>query len=109
MKKPLPVISIPYHRGIHIAQPEQIVRVQAISNYSKVYFANGYPVTVAKVLRWFQQQLPQEMFSRVHRSHLVNKMFITHVVNKKQSTIQMSNGETINISRRKKAMLTLKT
>ena len=99
------VIYILYDRGQRIAKPEHIVRIEAISNYSKIYFTNGYPMTVAKVLQWFQQQLPEEMFARVHRSHLVNKLFVTRIISQKQSSVQMSNGETINISRRKKATI----
>jgi hypothetical protein len=37
-------IQIPYDRGIRLAMPEQIIRVEAYSNYSKIYFATGHPM-----------------------------------------------------------------
>ncbi len=99
------LIHIPYNLGVRLAKPEQIVRVEAMSNYSKIYFIKGYPMTVAKVLQWFQLQLPEEMFSRVHRSHLVNKLFIEQINIAKQNTVVLNNGEKIIMSRRKKALL----
>jgi two-component system, LytTR family, response regulator len=98
-------IQIPYDRGIRLAMPEQIIRVEAYSNYSKIYFISGHPMTVAKVLQWFQLQLPEEIFSRVHRSHLVNKLYIQYISIAKQNTVVLRNGEKICMSRRKKALL----
>ena len=47
------------------------VRIEAVSNYSRIYFADGNTMVVAKVLHLFQNLLPETMFVRVHRSHLV--------------------------------------
>jgi two-component system, LytTR family, response regulator len=99
------MIQIPHCHGIRSVQPEEIVRVEASSNYCKIYFASGYPLTVAKVLLWFQVHLPGEMFTRVHRSHLVNNIFIDQVNGDKHNVIRLSNGEKITMSRRRKALL----
>jgi two-component system, LytTR family, response regulator len=98
-------IQIPHCHGIRIAQMEEIVRVEASSNYCKIYFKSGYPLTVAKVLQWFQLQLPVQMFTRVHRRHLVNNNFIEQINMSKQSTVLLSNGEIITMSRRRKMLL----
>ena len=60
---------------------------------------------VAKVLHWFEDQLPQQMFARVHRSHLVNKMFMLQVNGAKNKILLLNNGESIAISRRKSGVL----
>jgi len=60
---------------------------------------------VAKVLQWFQVHLPGEMFSRVHRSHLVNNIFIDQINGTRQNIILLSNGDHIAMSRRKKRLL----
>ena len=85
--------NIPYVGGICFVQPENIIRIEASSNYSKVYFSNAKPMTVAKVLHWFEDQLPQQMFARVHRSHLVNKMFMLQVNGAKNKMLLLNNGE----------------
>lgn len=86
---------------------EQIIRVEALSNYSRIHFADGNKLVVAKVLQWFQDFLPAEMFIRVHRSHLVNKQFVKAINGRKIKTILLNNGENVVVSRRKKPMVGL--
>ncbi len=95
----LPIVT---SKGIELLTLQNIIRIQSISNYSKIYFADkSYPLTVAKLLHWFEDNLPAEMFLRSHRTHLVNK---EHIINVGLSakTMQLSNGEQINISKRRK-------
>jgi two-component system LytT family response regulator len=92
-------ISIPVVNGIIIKQVKHIIRVQASSNYSRIYCTDElYPITVAKVLAWFQNVLPQQGFIRTHRTHLINKQFI-HT--KMGNQVLLQNGEIISISKRK--------
>ncbi len=83
---------------------EEIMRVQAVSNYSRIYFADGKIITVAKVLHWFQDELPIDMFARVHRSHLVNRMFVEKINKAQSGNLVLLNGESITISRRKRML-----
>ena len=98
-------INIPSGHGILMVQAEQIIRVEGLSNYSKIFFASGRPVTVAKVLHWFEDHLPVQMFARVHRSHLVNKIFVHQIRVSNCSSLLLTNGESIPVSRRKKILL----
>jgi two-component system, LytTR family, response regulator len=98
-------IKIPYDGGIRLVQAELIIRVKSISNYSKIYFAGSQPMTVAKVLHWFEDRLPIQLFTRVHRSHLVNKMFIDTINNAANANLVLTNGEHIPISRRRKMLV----
>ena len=99
------LIPIPYDRGIRLVPAGNIVRVEGLSNYSKIYFSSGHPMTVAKVLHWFEDKLPAELFARVHRSHLVNKMFVQEINGSNYRNLLLTNGENIAIGRRKKIML----
>ncbi|MCX6319655.1 MAG: LytTR family DNA-binding domain-containing protein [Bacteroidetes bacterium] len=106
------IIRIPTSDGIVTINMDDIIRVQAISNYSKLYFAskiNGTHKTlvVAKVLRWFEENLVSENFVRVHRTHIVNKKFISDFINSPVhpahgGKLFLSNGELIEVSKRKK-------
>ncbi len=79
-----------------------IVRVEALSNYSKIYFENGKVLVVSKVLQWLEDRLPNHNFIRVHRSHLVNFTFINNVDIKKMSSLILKDSSKIEISRRRK-------
>jgi len=98
-------IKIPYDGGIRMVQAEQIIRITSVSNYSKIYFTAGNPMTVAKVLHWFEDRLPAQLFARVHRSHLVNRQFMCDIKMSRHANLVLSNGECIPISRRKKRLL----
>jgi two-component system, LytTR family, response regulator len=92
-------ISIPVVNGTIIKQAGHIIRIQACSNYSRIYCSDErYPITVAKVLQWFQNNLSQQDFIRTHRTHLVNKKFIEK---KMGNSMLLQNGETICISKRR--------
>ncbi len=103
------IFQIPCSQGIRLVPPEQIVRVEGLSNYSRVHFASGPPLTVAKVLHWFEDHLPQQMFARVHRSHLINKLFMQEIKGANHSDLLLINGESIVMSRRKKTSLFITT
>ncbi len=92
--------------GLEIIDINTIIRIEAISNYSKLYFTNGKTLVVAKVLRWFEERLAVKnstgnkiIFLRTHRTHLVNKNFITRYTNGK---IELQNHQIIDVARRKK-------
>lgn len=81
---------------------EQIVRIEASSNYSCVYFSDGKKLLVAKILYWFEERLPTDKFARVHRSHLINTGYISELSEDKRCSLLLYNGERIELSRRKK-------
>jgi two-component system, LytTR family, response regulator len=92
-------ISIPVVNGTIIKQAQHIIRVQASSNYCRIYCDDEpYPITVARLLAWFQELLPKQDFIRTHRTHLVNRQYIKC---KRDGHMLLLNGETICISRRK--------
>ncbi len=79
-----------------------IVRAEALSNYSKIYFDNGKVLVISKVLQWLEDRLPQNNFIRVHRSHLVNYEFVNSKYSKKMSLLILKDSSTIEVSRRRK-------
>ncbi len=90
-------IFVPTNKGGVIIELDNIIRVEAASNYSKIHFKNGYPLTVAKVLYWFEERLPKDLFYRIHATHIVNSRFVkTRLC---QNKIEMINGEQLRTSR----------
>jgi DNA-binding LytR/AlgR family response regulator len=101
-----PLLMLHSCNGIDAIDVHTIIRVEAISNYSKLFFSNGKSLVVAKVLRWFEERLSvqhngenKSIFLRTHRTHLVNKNFIRRYSNGK---IELYNQQCINVARRKK-------
>ncbi len=93
------ILLLPTCNGVEAIDIHLIVRVEAISNYSKIYFSNGKKMVVAKVLAWFEERLCSNFFIRVHRSHIINKTTITLYAD---NQIKLTNKDIITVARRKK-------
>ena len=87
---------------MQVIRVESIIRVQSISNYSKLFFQNGKTLVVAKVLRWFEERLSAHKFVRIHRTHLVNSGCMRGFNGNNIVEIELTNGERFTVSRRKK-------
>lgn len=80
--------------------PEQIIRLEAVSNYTNVYFVGHRPIMMAKLLGEYEAMLRPYGFVRTHRSHLVNTQHILRA-NERQGII-MNDESRPEVSRRKK-------
>jgi len=94
-------LHIPTDKGMKIVEADNIIRIEARSNYSKLFFKNERPLTVAKVLHWFEDRLQQNSFYRIHKTHIVNREYICNV-SPAGNMLTLANGEQIKISRRRR-------
>jgi two-component system, LytTR family, response regulator len=87
-------ITIPTNKGLRVCKTDNIIRIQGMSNYCKIYFAgNSYPLTIAKVLHWFEEHLPAGVFWRTHKTHLVNTRYIKQLPDSQKHYLILNNGE----------------
>lgn len=93
-------VLIPTNKGVKAVMADNIIRVEASSSYSKIYFTNEYPLTVAKVLQWFEDKLPGHCFYRIHRGHIVNRRFIEAI--SEDNKLTLIGGVQLQVSKRKK-------
>src|SRR5689334_18975206 len=94
-------IMIPYAKGLAVVDINSIVRIEAVSNYSRIFLADGRQFLVSKVLKQMESMLSGKGFARVHRSHLINAAYI-QAYNFRRLRVRLRNNEEIVISRRKR-------
>ncbi len=94
-------LSLPTNNGKAVFLPGQIIRLEARSNYTKIFFTNHLSMLTAKVLKDFEPLLIPSGFIRTHRSHLVNKKYIQQVCS--NGTLIMNDQSIADISKRRKA------
>jgi two-component system LytT family response regulator len=83
----------------HVFALEEVIRLEASSNYTLIHTVNKRPLMVAKVLAAYEEILEGLGFIRVHRSHLVNRQY----VKKLDSTgVMLQEGLRIEVPRRKR-------
>lgn len=97
------IMQFMHGRETFMASPSEIIRLQAHSNYTYVYFKNHPPVLMAKVLRVYAELLRPFGFVRTHRSHLVNPQYIHDV--DEQGNLRMQDASHAEISRRRKSVV----
>ena len=90
---------LPTSKGVEVIFIDKIIRIEACSSYSRLYFSNGKTLAVAKLLSWFEEKLSNADFFRTHKTHLVNKHFILQYY---MGKVRLVNGEYIDVSKRKK-------
>ncbi len=64
----------------------EVVYLKSMENYVQVHTIKGDVHTVVAPLRNFEQQLPPSVFSRIHRSYLINNRFV-HTIERETLTL----------------------
>lgn len=90
--------------SIHMVYVNNIIRAESDRNYSRFYFRNDPPITVARSLKTFIDVLDGYGFMRVHQSHLINTNHIKKYL-KNDCTIVMEDESQVPVSIRKRDML----
>ncbi|MEO6254488.1 MAG: LytTR family DNA-binding domain-containing protein [Ferruginibacter sp.] len=94
--------------GSFLIDSSTIIRIEASSNYSRLYFIDGKIMVTAKLLKWFEEKLSPHLFIRLHRSHLVNNRFLVshqHVGHE----LKLIDGNFIQVSRRRRKSVLIKS
>lgn len=88
---------------VKYVQLNEIIRLQAESNYTHIFLTGGKVFVSAKTLKEYDEILQGHKFLRVHKSHLVNPAHIDTY--DKQGLLLMSDGSKVEVARRKKDFL----
>jgi two-component system, LytTR family, response regulator len=95
-------IALQTDDGLEFISLEIIVRVLSKSNYSLVYLKNEVKILSTKSLRDFEDILPNDIFYRVHNSHIVNINFIKKYHKGRGGYIELEDGTTLEVATRRK-------
>lgn len=87
-------------KGTYYYDIKKIIRLEGEGNYTRLYFESDKPLLASRTLKDFEEILSAYGFIRAHRSHLVNKRFVTSV--QFDGFIEMADKSQIEISRRRK-------
>ncbi len=71
-------LALPTTQGTFFYKPEDIIRLEGESNYTKFFFADKTTLLTSHTMKDYEEILISHGFIRVHKSHLINK---AHVIN----------------------------
>jgi two-component system LytT family response regulator len=94
-------LSLPNGQGYTMIDINDIIHIEADSNYS-VFHLNGRDnITVSKVLKEYEELLPEDQFVRIHKSSIVNLNYLKEYNSKNGLEVLLKNGQKIAVSRRR--------
>lgn len=93
-------LAVPTKEGVHYFYPAEIIRCEAIGNYTRFHLLEHAPCLISKTLGEYDTLLSPHHFIRTHKSHLVNRKYISFVDH--DGFAVLKDGTRVEVSRRRK-------
>ncbi len=93
-------LKVSTQEGLEIIPVRDIVRCRSDNNYTHIYLDKGAKICISKTLKFIQEQLPENLFLRVHSSHLINIHSARKISRGRDQVILLEDGTLIPISRK---------
>lgn len=91
-------IAIPTGGGHLYFKPDEILRVEAAKNYSKVFTTSSSKfIMVSKNLKQFENLLSNYGFIRIHHAHVINPRHIREFVRQDGGAVLLTDGTSVFI------------
>lgn len=94
-------LSLPNGQGYTLIDIDEIIRIEADSNYSVFHLDKRDKITVSRVLKEYEEILPDDQFVRIHKSSIVNLNYLKEYNSRNGLEVLLKNGEKIAVSRRR--------
>jgi len=98
-------IALPTAEGIHLIKRADILRVEAMSNYSVFYLINQPKIIVSKTLKEFELVLDNLNFFRINRGVIVNLDYVVKYRKGDGGQLETIDGAELEVSSSKKQLL----
>jgi two-component system, LytTR family, response regulator len=95
-------IALPTNDGLEFVLISDIIRIESVSYYSKLFLVGGQVTLVTRLLKDFEELLAPYRFFRVHNSHMVNLRYIRKFSRSEGGQVVMENGDVVDVSRRRR-------
>jgi len=95
-------IAISSMEGLQFLATDEIIYLEANSNYTSFFLTGNRKITATKTLKDFEDLLPASLFIRIHHSYLINKNGVEKYIKGEGGQVVMKNGVTLDVARRKK-------
>jgi two-component system LytT family response regulator len=96
-------IILPVNDGFLVEDVDQIMYLNAEGSYTTIHLASNKKVMVSKLLKEFEDMLPEVDFCRIHHSTIININYVKKFYKGRGGEVEMANGEMMLISTRKKS------
>ena len=95
-------MCIPTFEGFELIFISDIIYLEADGAYTYLYMENSTRITATKNLGFYEEELCDEPFLRIHQSFIVNISKVKQYLKVDNGYVIMSSGKPIKVSRSKK-------
>ena len=99
-------IAFPEKDHLSITNADEIIRLEAKGNYTKVVTKDEKSILTSKSLGDYEELLPRHKFMRVHNSHIVNLQYVSKYLRTKNGSLVLIDGTEVPISANRKKEVT---
>lgn len=101
-------MCIPSLKGFQVVKLSEIIYCEASSNYTNFHFTERPLICASKPIHEYETLLEDCGFLRIHKSFLINMEHVKEYQRGEGGYIILSNGDAVEVSRRKKDLLMTK-
>ncbi len=93
-------LALPTKEGVHFLEPKDIIRCESSGNYTKFFITGNRSYLISRTLGDYDILLAPYNFIRTHKSHLVNRKFISFIDH--EGFVVLKDNSKVEVSRRRK-------
>lgn len=92
-------IAISHTKGFRIVDVDDIVRLEADGNCTRLFFNNGEKYLDTRTMKVYEEILDPKRFFRVHKSHIIHLHQLREYLHEDGHIAIMKNGEKVPVAR----------
>jgi len=96
-------IALPLIDGFEVVRLKDVLYCEADDNFTCFYFLDGRKSLICRKLKFYETNLQDHGFSRIHRSFLINMEYVKRYIKGKGGTVIMQNDTQLQVSNTRKA------
>lgn len=95
-------LVLPNLHGFDLINISEIMRCEAMDNYTNIHLVNGKKYVISKTLKHFENLLVNCDFMRVHKSHLINLKKVKQYIKGRTAQLILEDNSEIDLSATRK-------
>lgn len=97
-----PDIELKYDGILKVINTRRILFIEAVGNYIRIHLEDEKPLLVTQTMKYIMSLLPQQHFTRVHKSYIVKREGIREI---KKTELTLSNKVVLPVGRKYSVLL----
>jgi two-component system LytT family response regulator len=95
-------MALPCEEGLIFVQLSDIIRFEAKGGYTNVHMADKQKYVSSRIIKEYEDMLPDDIFLRIHNSHIINLNYVKKYQKGRGGIIVMSDNAQIEVAIRRR-------